>query len=167
MRTIKVFDEKNYTDDMTVFEKYAVRAVIIRDGKIAMQKAKTGYYKILGGGVEGDEEYSITLAREVKEEAGLVIIPESIKEAGEILEVRQDLFDKKTKFMCHSLFFFCDAKEEMVDTKLTASEIREGFELAWVTPEEIIEANSKVENKPWVARDTYFIKCLVDGLVEK
>ena len=46
MRTLMCLDEKNYTDDMPLFLKYAVRAVIIRDGRIAMQKAKAGYYKI-------------------------------------------------------------------------------------------------------------------------
>ena len=68
MRTLMCLDEKNYTDDMQLFLKYAVRAVIIRDGKIAMQRAKAGYYKILGGGVDEGESYEDALVREVREE---------------------------------------------------------------------------------------------------
>ena len=32
MRTLYTFDKHNYSDDMEVFERFAVRAVIIRDG---------------------------------------------------------------------------------------------------------------------------------------
>ena len=52
MRTLYTFDKHNYSDDMEVFERFAVRAVIIRDGKLAMQQAGEGYYKILGGGID-------------------------------------------------------------------------------------------------------------------
>ena len=40
MKVLAVFDEKNYTDEMPEYERYCVRGVIIRDGKIAMQKGK-------------------------------------------------------------------------------------------------------------------------------
>ena len=43
MRTLYTFDKHNYSDDMEVFERFAVRAVIIRDGKLAMQQAGEGY----------------------------------------------------------------------------------------------------------------------------
>ena len=73
MKVLAVFDEKNYTDEMPEYERYCVRGVIIRDGKIAMQKGKSGEYKILGGGMEPDEDVILALAREVQEESGLVI----------------------------------------------------------------------------------------------
>lgn len=167
MRTLITLDEKNYTDDMPVFEKFAVRAVIIRDGRIAMQKAKTGYYKILGGGVDKGESYEDALVREVEEEAGLLVKRDTIQEIGEILEVREDLYTKGTKYICHSIFFFCDAEDELVETHLTASEIREGFGLAWATPEEIIRENASAFDKVWVERDTRFIKMLADGLISR
>ena len=47
MRTLYTFDKHNYSDDMEVFERFAVRAVIIRDGKLAMQqpvRATTRYW---------------------------------------------------------------------------------------------------------------------------
>ena len=44
MKVLAVFDEKNYTDEMPEYERYCVRGVIIRDGKIAMQKGKSLHY---------------------------------------------------------------------------------------------------------------------------
>ena len=59
MKVLAVFDEKNYTEDMPECERYCVRGVIVREGKIAMQKGSSGEYKILGGGMEPDEDIAI------------------------------------------------------------------------------------------------------------
>lgn len=87
MELLKKFDAQNYKDTTSVFEKYTIRGIIVRDGKIAMQCSKEGEYKIPGGGMEAGETYVEALAREVKEETGLFIIPEKAVELGEILEV--------------------------------------------------------------------------------
>ena len=90
MEILKKFDAQNYKDTTSVFEKYTIRGIIVRDGKIAMQCSKEGEYKIPGGGMEAGETYVEALAREVKEETGLFIIPEKAVGLGEILEVRRD-----------------------------------------------------------------------------
>ena len=41
---------------------------------------RQGYYKILGGGIDAGETNEVALAREVREEAGLLVVPESIRE---------------------------------------------------------------------------------------
>lgn len=38
MEILYTFDKHNYTDDMPVFERFAVRGIIIRDGRIAMRR---------------------------------------------------------------------------------------------------------------------------------
>ena len=106
MRTLKTIDSHNYTEDMPVFEKYSVRGVIVRDGKIAVQQSAAGDYKILGGGVEEGETFEQALIREVQEESGLKVIPDSIREIGEIVEKRTDIFDSSMVYVCHSCFFF-------------------------------------------------------------
>ena len=37
MELLKKFDAQNYKDTTSVFEKYTIRGIIVRDGKIAMQ----------------------------------------------------------------------------------------------------------------------------------
>ena len=46
MEKIQIYDLGNYTEDMKEYEKYSVRGVIVRDGRIAMQKSRDGDYKI-------------------------------------------------------------------------------------------------------------------------
>lgn len=161
MRTLLTLDEHNYTDKMSVFEKYSTRAVIIRNGKIATQRSLQGDYKLLGGGVEPGESLTDALIREVQEESGLIVIPESIREIGEIVERRRDIFEPDEVYICHSCFFFCDAKEEMTRTQMTESEILRGYRLEWATPEEIVKGNAPFcATQPWSYRDSEFVRML-------
>ena len=106
MKILTIFDSKNYDNTTSVFEKYNPRAIIMRDGKLAMQRSRNGIYKIPGGGREGDESFLDTLVREVSEETGLVVRASSVYELGEITEIRRDIFDETVKYICHSLFYF-------------------------------------------------------------
>lgn len=165
MRILETIDREDYTSDMPVFEKYTVRGVILRDGRIAMQQSKAGDYKILGGGVEPGESLTEALLREVQEESGLIVIPESIRPVGEIVEKRRDLFDPSMVYMCHSCFFLCDAKEQMAAMHMTESEKEKGFHLVWATPEEVIRGNEPFcESQPWSYRDREFVRMLPELL---
>lgn len=163
MEKIHIYDLKNYTSDMEEFEKFSVRAVIVRDGKIAAQKGRMGEYKILGGGMDEGETYTDALLREVQEESGLLVLPESIRPIGEIEEKRRDRFEPDKIFHCHSMFFFCDVKEEMTKPHMTASEIEKGYHLVWASPEEIIAGNAEFLNQPWIFRDTEFVRMYANG----
>jgi 8-oxo-dGTP diphosphatase len=134
MELLKKFDAQNYEDTTSVFDKYTIRGIIVRDGKIAMQCSKEGEYKIPGGGMEKGETYVQALAREVKEETGLFILQEKAVELGEILEVRKDIFDDTKKFICHSLFYYCEETGEQIPIHLTKSEIAKGYYLKWSPP---------------------------------
>ncbi len=167
MKRLLTLDLKDYTEDMPVFEKHTVRAIIMRDGRISMQLSGIGEYKIPGGGVEGDENHTVALEREVREETGLLVIPESVEPIGEILEVRQDVFKKGVKYICHSYFYFCDVEERTVDTTMTASEIANGFHPVWEYPEVICRVNDSIQTEQWQKRDTEFIRMLLDGRVKR
>ena len=78
MKKILVLDKKNYTEDMPVDVRYCVRGIIEKDGMIAVQRGYAGDYKIIGGGMEKDEDHFEALAREVLEEAGFFVIKESM-----------------------------------------------------------------------------------------
>lgn len=155
MNTLFILDEKNYTDDMPVFEKYAVRAIICKDAKYAMQRGKAGECKIPGGTVEIGETFFEALAREVLEETGLIVIQESIKEIGEVTEIREDAYKKGQKYICHSLIYRCDVQEEIHETNMTTNELIQGYQLSWVSLEEIINTNNKLQKN---FRDTKFFE---------
>lgn len=71
--------------------RQAVRAIIVRDDKLlVMQRNKFGnvYYTLIGGGIDEGETAENAVVREVLEETGLVVKPETVKlvfmhEAGE------------------------------------------------------------------------------------
>lgn len=166
MKNLLVMDSKDYTDDMPVFEKYSVRALICRDGKYAMQMSGAGEYKIPGGCVESGEDFIVALKREVQEETGLILIPASVREIGEITEMRRDVFDASTKYICHSLFYFCDVTDEVTDTCMTESEIAKGFHPAWADLDTIISTNRRLLTEVWTLRDTVFLEMLRDQIIK-
>ena len=163
MKLLACFDENNYSDTTKILEKTNIRGIVLIDGKLAMQRDKEGVYKIPGGGMEQGETHVETLARELREEVGLVLMEDSLVELGEITEIRQDIFDVDTKYISHSLFYVCKVTDERLPITPTASEIKKGYQAVWATPEEIFETNTRLGKDPWIERDTAFIKMLIDG----
>lgn len=161
MRILLTLDKNDYSADMPIYEKYSTRAVIVRDGKLATQRGAAGDYKLLGGGVDPGESYGSALCREVLEESGLIVIPDSIREIGQITERRRDIFNPEEIYVCHSLFYFCTVKDEVTEANMTESERTKGYRLTWASPEEIIAGNAAFcDTQPWIYRDTEFVKWL-------
>lgn len=164
MDILFTFDTKDYTDDMPLNERFGVRAIIKRNGLYVMQRSNEGDYKIPGGGVEKGEDLIEALIREVREETGLTVIRDSIKEIGEVQEIRRDSFDINCKYIAHSFFYFCDVEDECQDTQMTANELAKGYVPEWETLDNIIENNEKVQKEFWTIRDTRFLKWMKDNI---
>lgn len=62
-------------DDLEM--RFGVYAVIIRDGKILLTRQWDGY-SLIGGGVEKGETVDEAIVREVKEETGLLMVPDRV-----------------------------------------------------------------------------------------
>ena len=58
-------DMNNYTEQGTIFNRIAIRGIVIKENQILMVKSKYGDYKFPGGGIEGNETHEETLIREM------------------------------------------------------------------------------------------------------
>lgn len=99
MRTIDIFD--NYYTPDRIYERirYAVRAVIIDNGRIYIERASKGPIIMLpGGGVELGESKEECVIRECAEECGLVVRP--VKQLFVINERYQDILFNTTYVLC-------------------------------------------------------------------
>ena len=90
MEQILVLDAKNYPEDMPEILRVAVRGIILMDGRMLMIENAFGEVKLPGGGIEKGEDEQQALLREVREETGYEVLPESIRPFGEIVEKRLD-----------------------------------------------------------------------------
>lgn len=159
MRTIFVLDEKNYTDDMPCVERHTVRAVIARNGKLAMQKSAAGDYKIPGGGMDPGEDRMLALRREVLEETGLLVLENTVQEIGMTIEIRRDMCDSAKKFLRYTYFYSCDVGETQRPLSLTESEKALGFSAVWADPAVAVAANKRSRSDPRCnERDTRFLE---------
>ncbi len=165
MKILATFDANDYQNTVGVFEKYSVRGIIFRDGKLAMQCSRDGEFKIPGGGREPGENDIQALVREVREETGFHVLEDGVAELGEMIEMRRDIFEPDKKYICHSLFYYCPIGREQEELQLTPSELARGYGLQWATPEEICRRNQGEKRDPWIVRDTAFVRMLRDGIV--
>jgi len=124
----------------------SVRAVIIRDGRVAMVHSRMyDYYKFPGGGIDEGETQPETLIRETREEAGLVVKPESIREYG---LVHREIFRPEERFVQDNFYYLAEVFEETVDQELDDYEDIEGFSLEWARPEDVIRTNEAPGHGP-------------------
>ena len=146
MRELAVYDYKNYIENGTVGKRPSVRGIIIDKGKLAMvHSLKYDYYKFPGGGIDSGESYLDALVREVSEETGLIVIPESVKEYGVVL--RKDKGKIEDLFIQENFYYFCDVEKEVLSQKLDDYEAEEKFVLEWVDPKDAIAANLSDDRK--------------------
>lgn len=141
MRELFVLDKKNYNPNGSVGKRPSVRGIILRDGKIAMMHSqKYNYYKLPGGGIEPGESLEETLVREVREESGLIVKPDTIKEFGYVRRIEKGKFEDI--FIQDNYYFICEAEAGIVEQELDAYEAEERFVLEFVPIEHAITVNN-------------------------
>ncbi|MCR5611484.1 MAG: NUDIX domain-containing protein [Clostridiales bacterium] len=142
MRLLFEIDKKNYGSCSRTFTRNSARAIIIRDGRIAMvHSQKFDYYKFPGGGIEPGESRKAAVIRETLEEAGLVVKPESVREYGCVHRVQRSTKDAHERFVQDNYYYFCEVSDEVMPQKLDGYEDAEGFTLEFVEPDEAIAVN--------------------------
>ena len=145
MRELFVLDKKNYDPNGTVGRRPSVRGIIRKDGKIAMMHSKKyNYYKLPGGGMEPEESLEETLIREVREESGLVVKPETIKEFGYVRRIEKGRFEDI--FIQDNYYFICETQPVAMQPQPEDYEAEEQFVLEFVPVEHAIEINESADH---------------------
>ena len=149
MRLLFVIDLKNYDEKGKVFRRPSARAIIIKNNKIYMVHSLLwDYYKFPGGGIEGQESNIDALVRETAEEAGLVVIRDSIKEYGYVHRIQKAKDEGFSMFVQDNFYYFCDVEDHVINQKLDDYEDDERFTLELVDPRFAIKANRKSDRDP-------------------
>ncbi len=146
MERLLLLDGEDYTDDMPELVRTAVRGVIFVDGKLLLIEDNKHEVKLPGGGQEEGETDIETLAREVREETGCTVIPETARPFGYIEEKRKSL-DENRIWHQFSRLYFCDVTEERRDTDYSENEKKRGMRFGTYTIEEAIAKNHAMLNR--------------------
>lgn len=148
MRQLFEIDMKDYEPDAPIFVRPSVRGIVIRDGKAGLvHSLKYNYYKFPGGGMESGEAHSETLVREVREESGLIVIPESIREYGMVHRVQKGKYGNT--LVQDNYYYFCDTYNEPMSQRLDDYEAEAEFVLEFVDPVEAMHVNRDIPRSDW------------------
>lgn len=153
------------SEDVNIFKREAVRAVIRKDNKILMVYCNRGDYKFPGGGVNRDEKHGEALKREVEEETGYFVSEVSNK-IGIVIERRKDEYKKDSIFEMTSHYYLCNIQDKQVNQSLDEYEAELEFSPVWIDIEEAINKNEEIlrinssDKSDWVHRETMILKAL-------
>ena len=150
MRLLFEMDKKDYGDCTRTFVRNSARSIIISDNKLAMiHSLKYDYYKFPGGGIENGEDAVAAMIRETREEAGLVVIPETVKEYGLVHRIQKSNKDAAECFIQDNYYYLCDVQDERIAQSLENYESGEKYTLEFVEPSVVIAKNRNVTNSPY------------------
>lgn len=149
MRLLFEMDLKNYDLGGVAFVRHSARCVNIKNGRIAMVHSKKyDYYKFPGGGIEDGENGEAAMMREALEEAGLVVIPESIHEYGYVHRIQKSNRDDADYFVQDNFYYLCDVEDSILPQRLDDYEAEERFTLEYVEPDTAIAVNRGSDHGP-------------------
>ena len=149
MRLLFEMDKKDYGGCVRSFTRDSARSIIIRNGRIAMiHSLKYDYYKFPGGGIEPGESNADAMIRETAEEAGLIVIQDSIREYGYVHRIQKSTVKEDECFIQDNYYFLCNVEEGVRLQKLDDYESDEHFTLEHVKPETAILCNRNKDHGP-------------------
>ena len=150
MRLLFSIDLQDYAACTYTFRRDSARSIILQDGKIAMiHSLRQNYYKLPGGGIEGDERPVDAMIRETREEAGLIVRPETVREYGYVHRIQRGGKDPNECFIQDNYYYLCEAEEERILPQMEDYEEEAGFVFEFVDARQAIRTNreSALENR--------------------
>jgi 8-oxo-dGTP pyrophosphatase MutT (NUDIX family) len=142
MKQLFAIDLHDYREGDRVFSRPSARGIILRHDKIALvYSRREAYYKFPGGGIRADEDKRAALIREVREEVGLTVIPDSIVEYGSVMRRQKSNVSPDTIFEQENFYYFCSIDDTVVPQHLDDYEKQAEFTLRYVSIDEAIRTN--------------------------
>lgn len=170
MQQLLMMDEKDYNETLEEITRVAVRGIIFDGGKLLVIEDKTGGVKLPGGGQESGEDDLTTLIREVKEETGYTVIPETIRPFGTIEEKRKARHEDKIWHQISRLYF-CKTASGQTEQNFTENEKKHGMKLISCTIDEAIEKNRNLLGtsgaQSWNTREYKALLLIKEKLAKK
>lgn len=173
MKQLFTIDLKNYDENWQRSRRDSARAIIhVGSEKLALVYAtKLGYYKFPGGGIHEGEDKIVALAREVQEEVGLAVVPESVREFGVASRYQKSGVAENTIFVQDNFYYECEVEHDeygeltIISQNLDAYEDEAGFVLRIVSIKEAALANRQYRdtsdfNIAMIARDTRVLEMM-------
>jgi 8-oxo-dGTP pyrophosphatase MutT (NUDIX family) len=156
MRRLFDIDIKDYEAGYNVYRRPSARGIILQGDRIALvYSGREHYYKFPGGGIQGGEDKKAALVREVREETGLVVIPDSIREFGSVLRRQKSDKSAYTIFEQENFYYICDVEAANIGQELDEYEREAGFVLRVLPIDEAICANDEYHS------DNYFDEIMI------
>ena len=149
METLLIIDDKDYSEDMEEIRRTCVRGIIFKEDKLLLIESGLGELKLPGGGIEDGEDDLKALMREVKEETGYDVIPDSTRPFGQVEEKR---LSKREPMIWHqtSRLYFCDVGPVKGQCCYTEKEKKHEFKTVFYPIEEAVEKAENVMGKEGV-----------------
>lgn len=148
MKRLFEIDIKDYGVGCKVYRRPSARGIILQEDKIALvYSEREGYYKFPGGGIHENENPETALIREVREETGLVVIPDSIREFGSVLRRQKSDKSENTIFEQENFYYICDVETANIGQELDEYEREAGFVLRVLPIDEAICANDEYHSE--------------------
>ena len=174
MEQLFEMDLHDYEAGDSVFRRPSARGIIFDDcGRIALVYSQIEkYYKFPGGGIREGEDKKEALIREVREETGLIVIPDSIEEFGSVLRRQKSIVAPHTIFEQENFYYTCRAESRIAEQKLDDYEEKAGFVLQFVYLDEAIRVNAKYSTKDYfdeimIRRDTKLLQLIKEKIEER
>lgn len=143
MKQLFTIDAKDYDPSWPKSYRPSVRGIIISNDNLIslIYSQKYHFYKLPGGGIEEGESHLETLIREVDEETGLTVIPDSVQEFGEALRIQKSSTLKDTIFVQQNFYYICQTTGQIHPQHLDQDEQEADFILKTVSLDEAIATN--------------------------
>lgn len=155
-------------------QRLGARGLVFKNGKVAiLNKQSKNEYKLVGGGIEKDEDPTTAFQREVLEETGCQI------EIIEFLGITEE-YKSQDNFRQTSYVYVANVINDTGNFNFTQKEVDEGSNLLWFDINDALKLIKESENKLVsskyesvyhtkfiVRRDYEILKYYIDNYLEK